>query len=249
MRLQISRGKFEGKQIIDEAPLVQTHLPHMLTKLSPISNLPDSYGLGFNVSYDQSGRLHLGHSGAFSRGAATCFQLIPGENLGVCVLTNAAPIGVAESLVSTFIDLALYGKTTQDWFPLYKKLFSDPATTGVTASGLYQHAAASPVAALPVSAYLGTYTNDFIGDIQIIESASGGAGGDRPHSIILKMGPGNVSYPLQHFDRDVFVYEADSEDAQGPTGVRFDIGADGKAKSVLLEGMNENGEGRLLRKQ
>jgi len=40
---------------------------------------------------------------------------VPGEQLGIVVLTNAYPIGVAEALGTTFLDLALYGKPTQDW--------------------------------------------------------------------------------------------------------------------------------------
>ena len=40
------------------------------------------------------------------------------------VLTNAFPFGVAEGLASTFVDYALYGKSTQDWLAVYKNAFS-----------------------------------------------------------------------------------------------------------------------------
>src|SRR6266404_2478530 len=98
MRLQLANGKFDGKQIVDEKALAETHHPHMLTGFSPFTGLPGFYGLGWNVSYDQEGRLHLSHSGAFALGAATHVNLVPDEQLGIVVLTSAYPIGIAEAL-------------------------------------------------------------------------------------------------------------------------------------------------------
>src|SRR5882724_10708683 len=123
MRLQLANGKFDGKQIVDEKPLAETHHPHMLTGFSPFTGLPGFYGLGWNVSYDQEGRLHLSHSGAFALGAATHVNLVPGEQLGIVVLTNGYPLGIAETLGTIFLDTALYGKPTQDWLAIFKHIF------------------------------------------------------------------------------------------------------------------------------
>ena len=48
------------------------------------------YGYGFNVGNDASGRVRIGHSGAFGLGAGTTFLGIPDLDLGIVVLTNAA---------------------------------------------------------------------------------------------------------------------------------------------------------------
>src|SRR6266480_5929838 len=56
IRLQLANGKFDGKQIVSEKPLAETHHPHMLTGFNPFTNMPSFYGLGWNVSYDQQGR-------------------------------------------------------------------------------------------------------------------------------------------------------------------------------------------------
>src|SRR6184192_4539694 len=117
MRLQLANGKFGGKQIVDEKALGETHHPHMLTGFNPFTGLPTFYGLGWNVGYDQQGRLRLNHSGAFGLGTATYANLVPREQLGIVVLTNAYPFGIAEAIGTTFVDIALYGKPTQDWFP------------------------------------------------------------------------------------------------------------------------------------
>src|SRR5438046_10042848 len=65
MRLQLANGKFEGKQIVGEKALAETHHPQMLTGFNPFTQLPTFYGLGWNVRYDAEGRLRLKHSRAF----------------------------------------------------------------------------------------------------------------------------------------------------------------------------------------
>src|SRR5256885_14733079 len=98
MRLELANGKFEGKAIVNEKALIEARRPHMLTGYNPFTGMPTFYGLGWNVSYDDHGRLHLNHSGALDLGAATYVHLLPGEQLGIVVLTNAYPIGFAEGL-------------------------------------------------------------------------------------------------------------------------------------------------------
>src|SRR5437868_12218348 len=90
MRLELANGKFEGKRIVDEKALAETHHPQILIGFNPATGLPSFYGLGWNVSYDQEGRLRLNHSGAFALGAATHVNLVPEEQLGIVVLTNAS---------------------------------------------------------------------------------------------------------------------------------------------------------------
>src|SRR5207248_4165045 len=204
MRLQLANGKFEGKQIVDEKALTETHHPNMLTGFNPFTQLPTFYGLGWNVSYDQEGRLRLNHSGAFALGAATHVNLVPDEQLGIVVLTNAYPIGIAEALGTTFLDMALYGKPSQDWIALFKKVFSDPAAVGTILGFDYSKPAASPAPALKNSAYLGWFTNDYFGDISIVEKAGG---------LAIEQGPMKMTFAMQHYDRDTFTYETQGENA------------------------------------
>jgi CubicO group peptidase (beta-lactamase class C family) len=110
MRLELTNGQYDSEQLVDAKALSDTHSPQMLTGFSPLSGLPTFYGLGWNVNYDEQGRLRLGYSGGFALGAATTVLLVPSQQLGIVVLTNAYPIGVAEGVAFTFTDLALDGK-------------------------------------------------------------------------------------------------------------------------------------------
>jgi hypothetical protein len=238
MRLELADGQFDSKQIVDGKALATARSPQILKGFSPLNGLPEFYGLGWDIKYDKEGRLRLSHSGAFALGAATTVQLIPSERLGVVVLTNAYPIGLAEGLAFTFTDVALYGKATQDWLALFKKVFSDPAAPGVSPETDYSKPPASLTPALATSAYVGTYTNDFFGDIQIIEED------DR---LAIVEGPHKLTFPLKHYDRDIFTYKSEGENATLAAGVIFTIGADGKAATVTVENLNVRGEGIFKR--
>jgi len=237
MRLQLGNGRLNGKQIVAKNALSETHHPQILTGFSP-NGLPSFYGLGWNVSYDDRGRLRLNHSGAFALGAATHVNLVPGEQLGIVVLTNAYPIGLAEGLGFMFMDTALYGKPTRDWLALFKKIFSDPAAMGVFKGFDYSKSPESRSPALKNDSYLGVYRNDFFGDIAIVEKGGG---------LAIIEGPEKKALPMKHYDHDTFSYETEGENAVGASGIVFTIGPDGKASDVLVENLNVRGEGAFKR--
>src|SRR5438552_3916902 len=238
LQLQLANGKFEGKQIVDEKALAETHHPQMLTGFNPFTKLTTYYGLGWNVGYDQEGRLRLNHSGAFGLGAATYVNLVPGEQLGIVVLTNAYPLGIAEALGTTFVDVALYGKPTQDWFALFRQVYSNPAAIGTVLGFDYSKPSLSPAPALKNNAYVGRYTNDYFGGISIIEKGDG---------LAIVQGPKNKTFPMKHYDRDTFTYETEGENAVGRSGITFTVGPDGKATQVPVADLNVRGEGTFKR--
>jgi CubicO group peptidase (beta-lactamase class C family) len=239
MRLQIADGQFEGKQIINKEALAATHEPVMLTQFSPLSGLPGFYGLGWNVAYDEHGNLRLGHSGGFAMGAATCVTIMPKQQLGIMVLTNGEPIGVPEGLAASFFDSALYGKQERDWLALFKKVFSNPEMVGIEVGYDYSKPPKAPSAAENSAAYLGTYSNDFFGDIEIVSE------GD---ALTMLLGPKKEKRRLKHYDRDTFLYETEGENASGVGGVTFRIAATGTADSAFVEHLNRDGQGVFTRK-
>jgi hypothetical protein len=238
IRLQLANGNFDGKQIVNEKALAETHRPEMLTGFNPFTQLPTFYGLGWNVSYDPEGRLRLNHSGGFGLGAATYVHLVPDEKLAIVVLTNAYPMGIAEALGTIFVDTALYGKPTQDWFALFKKFYSDPAAIGTVTGFDYSKPPTSPAPPLKNSAYLGQYKNDYFGEISIIEKNGG---------LAIVEDPKNKTFPMQHYDRDTFTYETEGENAVGRSGITFTIEPDGRATHVRVENLDVHGEGTFKR--
>jgi hypothetical protein len=102
----------------------------------------------------------------------------------------------------------------------------------------YSQPPSHPSTRLPSAAYTGIYHNDYFGDIRVEEE--GGA-------LVLGMGPQKASFPLRHWNRDVFIYQPVGESAGGLSGVTFRIGPDGKATEVVVENLNIFGQGTFPR--
>jgi CubicO group peptidase (beta-lactamase class C family) len=236
LRLQLANGKSDGDQIVPEEPLAATHLPQIMVNLSSSSGVPQFYGLGWNVNYDDRGRLRLSHSGAFDLGAGTNVNLSPSDQLGVIALTNGAPVGVAEGLTATFMDIALYGAPTRDWLKLYEDAFAQmmQAERGRD----YSKPPESPSHPADDAAYVGTYDNLFFGEIAVIEQDGG---------LAIVQGPHDITFAMTHYDRDVFTYQTEGESAIGTAGITFTLGPDGKAIEVVVENLDVNGEGTFRR--
>ena len=58
-----------------------------------------------------------------------------------------------------------------------------------------------------------------------------------------------ITFALKHYDRDVFTYQTTGENAVGTPGVYLTIGADRKAKTVLVENLNVDKQGVFTRKR
>ncbi len=56
-----------------------------------------------------------------------------------------------------------------------------------------------------------------------------------------------MTFPLTHYDRDIFTYVTTGENAVGTSGVYFILGADGKASSVRVENLDVDGSGLFAR--
>lgn len=242
MRLELGNGKYNGKQLISEDAIGATHLPVIYRGNDPALGVPSFYGLGWTVEYDKQGRLLTGHAGAFSQGARTLVTLSPSEKLGIVVLANAFPTGLPEAVSAAFFDYVREGKSEQDWLQLWDDIYVrgyGPESYAPLVAR-YAKPPASPSAALPNSAYIGTYANDYIGNAYVIEKDGG---------LALQLGPNKITFPLKHYDRDLFVYYPYPEMPTYPASATFTVGADQKAASVLFDDLNSIGQGTLTRVQ
>jgi CubicO group peptidase (beta-lactamase class C family) len=233
----LANGQYEGRELIAKAALQQAHVPAIVRSIDPIAGAASFYGFRWNVDYREHG-VEWGHAGAFSAGARTLVHLIPGEQLGIAVLSNAFPTGVPEGIAATFFDLVFAGRPTRDWVALANEVFEAGYKEMLKPSLAYATPPASPGAALPVSAYVGDYSNDYVGNAKIRESGG---------SLFLQLGPAGRIFPLAHFNRDVFVYTPMAEAPKTRVGVSFLVGPDGNASEITIEDLNEYGMGRLTR--
>ncbi len=239
MQLELAMGKWKGETLISEDALAATHQPLTSRGTNPVSGAPSFYGLGWNVEFGRHGET-WGHAGAFSNGARTLVTLWPDAGLGVTILVNAFPTGVPEGISDNFADLVFDGKAGKDyigpWNHAYSALFG-PAIEAAKAA--FAKPPADATAALPDSAYVGRYANDYVGTVEVQATDDG---------LVVTLGPdGKTRYPLTHFDRDTFLYFSAPEMPDLPSPATFQIGTDGKATALVLDTLNANGLGKVTR--
>ncbi len=233
VRLQLSGGTWNGKQIVDANVLAETHKPQVCRNpANPAkpNECPGDryYGLGWDVGTNAQGHTQVSHSGAFFLGAATAVYLVPEEHLGVLALSNSMPIGLPESICLHFLDLVHYGKPQREYLPLLAKLFSQMIASTEDSSPDYARLAPAKTAApaKPFSAYAGKYTNEYFGTLEVSVQ------NDR---LILRLPPRGSYYELSHWDGDTFTYYFASESTgTGRRGAKFSP----DEKQVLIENLS-----------
>ena len=93
---------------------------------------------------------------------------------------------------------------------------------------------AAPLPARALSAYTGTYRNDYHGPIQVA---------DQGGSLVLSIGPIPMKLPLTHWDGDVFTFTLVNENAAPGTISKASFLSD----RVTLEYYDEDGVGTFIR--
>jgi hypothetical protein len=234
--LQLAGGMLDGRQIVAGDALATTHTPQILIGPSMGPDTPGQfYGLGWILDVNHLGYLRWIHSGAFTNGAATTVQLLPNEQLGVVVLTNGSPIGVAEGVADNIIDAAVKGAPTQDWVKHWGDIFTamyftpDPSLAAPPAN---------PTPAQPDDAYVGSYTNDFYGTFEVT---------DGPGGLAMIQGPAKLRFPLTHFDGNTFIYFAVPGIPHIPAPIEFTMARGGKASALNIGDSDGAGLGMLTR--
>lgn len=238
LRLLLAEGEWQGRSWISPTALLPAMTPQMISSQPGAPNeRASNYGYGFNVSVQPSGRTLISHSGAFLLGAGTNFALLPSAGVGIVALTNAQPRGAAEAMAQNFLDLVQFGRITRDWVQAY----------GGAMAGLYQplgQFAGQPPPAHPAPPaasghYVGTYSNDYFGPLEIQLD------GDQ---LWLQAGPAAVRWPLRHWDGDTFMFDLQGENAPdgSVSAVWFERSAAG-AFAVRVEWMDQYGLGTFRR--
>lgn len=227
MNLHLQRGKVNGADLISPAALGETYQIHSVTGKNPANfSASGYYGLGWNVSFDDKGRTKLTHSGAFATGARTAVTLLPQEQVGLVVLTNAYPNALPEALSSSFTklydgqpaDLDYARKVNSQVIAMLdsmlggKKLATPPRR---------------PSPSQPLTSYQGSYGNDFYGDAQVVAGPAG---------LVLKLK--DVSFPLEHRDRDVFLARVEPGKFEDLNSFEVQFATDGGGS---VTGFRQNG--------
>lgn len=213
LQMVLADGSFRGQKVVDEKALAEAMSAQMPMPMDPPdASVPRAaYGRGFQIGV-LSGTDHtfVSHSGAFAQGAGTIIATVPALDLGVVVLTNGFPIGLAETVSMEVIDWAVNGRLTRDWWALYKEAFEHMTADFPSRVAADPPAGAAAPAAL--GSYTGSYHSDYFGDATVTEA------GGRLELRITPTAATGQTWKLEPYDGDVFRVRLDNVDAS-PTSV------------------------------
>lgn len=192
MRMEMDHGRFSGAQIVGPKALAAAQTAQIrTTPVGDAASVPRWYGSGMGVSVDGTGQVRLSHSGAFSAGAGTTYIMQPADRLGIVVLANGL-VGLPEAVAGSFMELVQTGSVSQDWLAMTKAAFGPIYDTNPQ----FANAPSDPVAVRDLSAYVGTYGNDFFGRVTVTKIGN---------ALKVTLGPKRIVIPLRHWTADQFV--------------------------------------------
>jgi CubicO group peptidase (beta-lactamase class C family) len=183
--LQLNHGKFldpggrdkEGRlfseQQSKEMWTAQTILPisDPPPQLAGLKTNFAAYALGWRLR-DYHGRKLVGHTGGVG-GFVSRVMLVPEENLGVVILTNAEEGGAFDSILFHVLD-HYFNLPPTDWIAAYKSLNDMQEQNAAEAMKKAEGArAADSKPSLPLEKYAGTYNDAWYGPITIKKESAG----------------------------------------------------------------------------
>jgi CubicO group peptidase (beta-lactamase class C family) len=178
--LQLNRGKIPGTdtRIFSEKSSKEMWAQQMVV---PVRDAPPElkglqrhfagYGMGWGLS-DYRGRKLVSHSGGVA-GFVTRVMLVPEENLGVVILTNAEEDLAFESVLYHVLD-AYLGGPTQDYIEAFKAIEDkDQKEADETMRKASQSRASDSKPSLPLEKYAGDYSDPWYGKVTLRQENAG----------------------------------------------------------------------------
>ena len=203
VQLQLNHGKFvdhEGR-LFSEKQSQEMWSPQTILPIGdpppPLAALKAhfaDYGLGWGLR-DYHGRKLVGHTGGVA-GFVSRVMLVPEENLGVVVLTNAEEDGAFDSILYHVLDY-YFNLPPTDWMAAFKSAEEQEAKDAAeTMRKAEATRAANSTPSLPLEKYAGVYNDAWYGPVTL-RIANGGLVISFDHS------PTMIG-DLQHWQYDTF---------------------------------------------
>jgi CubicO group peptidase (beta-lactamase class C family) len=174
IQLQLAHGKFPGRdaRLFSEE---QSRTMWSAHTILPIDSRPGpldalrpnfaAYGLAW-VLRDYHGRKLVGHTGAVS-GFVSRVMLVPEENLGVVILTNAEQDGAFDSILYQVLD-HYFGVPPTDWIAAFKAADEkEQKEVQETIKRRQSNRATGSTPSLPLEKYAGIYQDPWYGSVSI----------------------------------------------------------------------------------
>ncbi|HEX7732860.1 MAG TPA: serine hydrolase [Rhodanobacter sp.] len=235
MNVQLAGGKLpDGKQLFSEKshremwsmltpiPIGKPSIPELAQLVPQFSG----YGEGWFLS-DYMGQKLAWHTGGWP-GFVSRLTLVPGQDLGVVVLTNQESGAAFNAVTYRVLDAYLNPARKTDWVAAYDKAVKQGEAKADDSWA--KHRAARDKSAkpsLPLSGYAGTYRDPWYGDILVSDEG----GRLRLRFSRTKQLVGTMT-PWQH---DTFIVRWDDRSLNADAFVNFALDDDGHVREMRMQ--------------
>jgi len=192
MRMILTEGSVDGKQILKPATIKQIHAASMTPGSSgPLSDPNAAAGLGCD-SYNFLGERVIEKNGALE-GVRSVVTLIPGKKSGIVVIANKHLTVFPEAVRTEFLERYAGGRSGVD---LQAKVKAQQAAWNTLGQTPPRPADPGP-ATLNSSMIAGEYQSDLYGDLRVIPGADAG-------NMTVQLGPNRFPGTITHWTNDTW---------------------------------------------
>lgn len=232
VRFQLDSARVDGRRLLKPATLIETRTPHTVIRRDSLARQANpythynSYGLGWTLE-DYRGREVVRHGGNLD-GMTALVALMPGERVGVVVLSNMDGSGLPLALARRVFDLHL-GVPDKDWSADLLR-FQERARAEAKERERKKEAerVRGTRPSLPLAAYAGTYADSLYGEVRVRAEKG---------RLVAEFGP-SFTGDLEHWHYNTF--RARWRDRSlGRALVNFQLGMDGKPAVLVWENLGE----------
>jgi CubicO group peptidase (beta-lactamase class C family) len=232
VRFQLDSARVAGKPLLSASTFAETHMPQTVIRreaaareANPFTHF-SSYGLGWFLD-DYRGR-ELVHHGGNIDGMSALVAMMPGEDVGVVVLTNMNATPLPTIVMRTAFD-RLLGERGKDWSADLRRTFEKQrAAARETERRADSLRVRGTTPSLPLAAYAGTYEDSLYGEVKVTHEGG---------RLVATRGPAFVG-DLEHWHYNTFRARWRNR-ALGSGMLNFSLGFDGKPAQVELENVGE----------
>jgi CubicO group peptidase (beta-lactamase class C family) len=239
MMMHLNNGKYGddvnklmiSKKNHDELWKPHTNIGFNVIPRAPYKSHFNAYGLGWAVS-DKGGYVVLEHTGGLP-GMLSRTILIPELKVGIVTLTNTDPGGRSFWTIPNLIMDAYLGVEKTDWISMMEKnLQRNASESDAVTKAVWNTVSKANSNAIKLSDYIGTYKDNWFGDITIYEKNN-------------KLWFASVRSPK--LTGEMFFYKANTfaikwnyQDMPADALAMFTLDEEGKAVGIKMKGISPN---------
>jgi len=232
IKLQLAGGEWKGQELLDDDVVREMHSAHTIVPLEGSWALmaPEShflmYGMGWFL-HDYRGRKIIQHGGNID-GMHALVAMMPEEDVGLIILTNANPNYLTFALMHRIFDSYLGGPAT-DWSARLRGRFQETIERSDARQREMEEARVTGTnPSLPLERYAGTYRHEMYGELEVEME---------DEHLTAQRGPNFVG-DLEHWHYDTFRIHWRDE-TMGDAFITFELDARGRPVRADVQGLGE----------